>query len=123
VCQIVVVMMDESPHLPLELLATNADLAQQVQTGRLRLDLYYRLGGDPIRVPRLPRAKDRESICPSRNASTTIWRNERRIILRALEESGWNRTRASQSLGAISRTTLIGKMKRMGLFAESRGRA
>jgi tetratricopeptide (TPR) repeat protein len=33
--------------------ATNADLAQQVQTGRLRLDLYYRLGGDPVRVPPL----------------------------------------------------------------------
>jgi two-component system response regulator PilR (NtrC family) len=48
---------------------------------------------------------------------------ERRIILQALEESGWNRTRASQALGGISRTTLIGKMKRMGLFADSRGRA
>ncbi|MBD3160767.1 MAG: AAA domain-containing protein, partial [Candidatus Eisenbacteria bacterium] len=41
---------------------------------------------------------------------------ERRLILKALEESGWNRTRAARALGGISRTTLIGKMKRLGLF-------
>jgi transcriptional regulator with GAF, ATPase, and Fis domain len=46
----------------------------------------------------------------------TIENLERRLILRALEQSGWNRTRAARILGNISRTTLIGKMKRLGLF-------
>ncbi len=41
---------------------------------------------------------------------------ERRLILKALEENGWNRTRAAHALGRMSRTTLIGKMKRLGLF-------
>jgi two-component system, NtrC family, response regulator PilR len=41
---------------------------------------------------------------------------ERRLILRALEENRWNRTRAAHALGGMSRTTLIGKMKRLGLF-------
>ncbi|MBM3287552.1 MAG: AAA family ATPase [Candidatus Eisenbacteria bacterium] len=41
---------------------------------------------------------------------------ERRLILKALEENKWNRTRAARSLGGMSRTTLIGKMKRLGLF-------
>jgi DNA-binding NtrC family response regulator len=41
---------------------------------------------------------------------------ERRLILKALEENGWNRTRAAKALGGMSRTTLIGKMKRLGLF-------
>jgi two-component system, NtrC family, response regulator PilR len=41
---------------------------------------------------------------------------ERRLIVRALEDNGWNRTRAARALGGMSRTTLIGKMKRLGLF-------
>jgi transcriptional regulator with GAF, ATPase, and Fis domain len=45
---------------------------------------------------------------------------ERRIVVQALEENSWNRTRAARSLGQISRTTLIGKMKRLGLFTDSR---
>jgi len=46
---------------------------------------------------------------------------ERRLNLKALEENGWNRTRAARSLGGLSRTTLIGKMKRLGLFPQSQG--
>jgi two-component system NtrC family response regulator len=40
---------------------------------------------------------------------------ERRLITNALEESGWNRTRAARNLGGLSRTTLISKMKRLGI--------
>jgi two-component system NtrC family response regulator len=47
---------------------------------------------------------------------------ERRIVVQALDENSWNRTRAAKSLGCISRTTLIGKMKRLGLFTDSRKR-
>jgi DNA-binding NtrC family response regulator len=47
---------------------------------------------------------------------TYLMNTERRLILRALEENGWNRTRTARSLGGLSRTTLIGKMKRLGLF-------
>jgi DNA-binding NtrC family response regulator len=67
---------------------------------------------------------------PAPNASfeasgltTYIENTERRLILRALEEHGWNRTRAARSLGGMSRTTLIGKMKRLGLFPGPRGGA
>lgn len=38
---------------------------------------------------------------------------ERRLIVRALEENGWNRTHAARKLGGMSRTTLIGKMRRL----------
>ncbi|MBK8231158.1 MAG: sigma-54-dependent Fis family transcriptional regulator [Candidatus Eisenbacteria bacterium] len=44
-------------------------------------------------------------------------RIERRLILRALESHNWNRTRAAESLGGLSRTTLIGKMRRLGIDA------
>jgi DNA-binding NtrC family response regulator len=46
---------------------------------------------------------------------------ERSLIMQALEENNWNRTRTAEALGSISRTTLIGKMKRLGLFTDSRG--
>ncbi|MCK4412231.1 MAG: sigma-54-dependent Fis family transcriptional regulator [Candidatus Eisenbacteria sp.] len=41
---------------------------------------------------------------------------ETRLIAHALEQAGENRTQAARLLGGISRTTLIGKMKRLGLF-------
>ena len=44
---------------------------------------------------------------------------ERRLIRRALERSGGNRTMATRFLGGMCRTTLIGKMKRLGIFEES----
>lgn len=47
-----------------------------------------------------------------------LTRTERRLILQALEKHGWNRARAARSLGGMSRTTLIGKMKRLGLFPD-----
>ena len=40
---------------------------------------------------------------------------ERGLIVRALDESGWNKTHAAKSLGGLSRTTLISKMKRLGI--------
>ena len=42
---------------------------------------------------------------------------EGRLIARALEQSGGNRTNAARLLGDLSRTTLIGKMKRLGIVA------
>jgi transcriptional regulator with GAF, ATPase, and Fis domain len=42
---------------------------------------------------------------------------ERGLIARALEQSGGNRTNAARLLGDLSRTTLIGKMKRLGVVA------
>lgn len=50
-----------------------------------------------------------------------LTRTERRLILQALERNGWNRARAARSLGGMSRTTLIGKMKRLGLFPNRTG--
>ncbi|MFN8546768.1 MAG: sigma 54-interacting transcriptional regulator [Candidatus Eisenbacteria bacterium] len=48
---------------------------------------------------------------------------ERRLILRALERHSWNRTRAAESLGGLSRTTLIGKMRRLGIEPRDLGGA
>lgn len=48
---------------------------------------------------------------------------QRRIIVRALEESGWNRTHAARDLGGISRTTLIGKIRRLGIELDAPERA
>lgn len=42
---------------------------------------------------------------------------EKRLIEGALARAGWNRTAAARALGGMSRTTLIGKMKRFGLGA------
>ncbi len=47
-------------------------------------------------------------------------RLERKIIEQALDENSWNRTRTAASLGSLSRTTLLGKMKRLGLTRPSR---
>ncbi len=40
---------------------------------------------------------------------------ERALIVEALERSGWNKTRAAHYLGGLKRTTLIGKMRRLGI--------
>lgn len=42
---------------------------------------------------------------------------ERRLIVDALARTGWNRTRAASYLGGLKRTTLIGKMQRLGIVA------
>jgi DNA-binding NtrC family response regulator len=48
---------------------------------------------------------------------------ERRIIVRALEDRGWNRTHAARDLGGLSRTTLLGKIRRLGIDGDALGRA
>ncbi len=40
---------------------------------------------------------------------------ERGLILEALDRTGWNRTRAAEFLGGVKRTTLIGRMRRLGI--------
>ena len=51
-----------------------------------------------------------------RSLETFLGEIEKRLIWRALEGTGGNRTLAARALGGLSRTTLIGKMKRLGLF-------
>jgi two-component system NtrC family response regulator len=46
---------------------------------------------------------------------------ERRLIARAIAQTGGNRTIAARALGGLSRTTLIGRMKRLGLFEATSG--
>ncbi|MBD3237080.1 MAG: hypothetical protein GF330_10275, partial [Candidatus Eisenbacteria bacterium] len=48
---------------------------------------------------------------------------ERHLITRALVRSGGNRTLATRFLGGMRRTTLIGKMKRLGIFEAASGPA
>lgn len=48
---------------------------------------------------------------------------ERRIIVRALEDRGWNRTHAARDLGGLSRTTLLGKIRRLGIDGDALSRA
>ncbi len=43
---------------------------------------------------------------------------ERTRILEALRESGWNKARAAGLLGGIKRTTLLGRMKKLGIPME-----
>ncbi len=47
---------------------------------------------------------------------------ERRLIARALAVAEGNRTAAALLLGGLSRTTLVGKMKRLGLSAQAPGK-
>jgi len=79
---------------------------------------------EPVPVRTLPPklAPAGEDLLASGGLEAFIENTERRLILKALEENGWNRTRAARSLGGMSRTTLIGKMKRLGLFPGTRGR-
>lgn len=48
---------------------------------------------------------------------------ERRLIMRALRENSGNRSRAALSLGGLSRTTLLSKMKRLGIEAAASNEA
>jgi transcriptional regulator with PAS, ATPase and Fis domain len=49
-----------------------------------------------------------------RDLQAALREPERRLILEALDRSGWNRTRAAQELG-IDRTTLYKKMRSLGI--------
>ncbi len=51
----------------------------------------------------------------SQSLAARVASYERRLILDALERTGWNRTRAAAFLGGVKRTTLIGKMQRLGI--------
>jgi transcriptional regulator with GAF, ATPase, and Fis domain len=43
---------------------------------------------------------------------------ERKRIVEALRETGWNKARAAGRLGGMKRTTLLGRMKKLGIPAE-----
>jgi DNA-binding NtrC family response regulator len=70
-------------------------------------------GGEPGRAPELP-AQD-----GSLDLDRLVRDFEERMIYRALEDSGWVKTRAATRLN-IKRTTLIEKMKRLGIPLRSR---
>ena len=76
------------------------------------------LPGDATPPARMPVA---EELGLAGGLDAYLMNTERRLILKALEENGWNRTHAARSLGGISRTTLIGKMKRLGLYPFENG--
>jgi len=70
-----------------------------------------------IRRSHLPRFLKEESHPP---VSTSLADNERRLILKALRESGWNKHEAARRL-QVSRSTLYGKIQRYGLRRENGG--
>jgi DNA-binding NtrC family response regulator len=65
----------------------------------------------PVALGEVP---SRESVA-SAGLDTILDELERRLILNALEDSGWNRAQAARALGGLSRTTLLSKMKRLGI--------
>jgi len=69
-------------------------------------------GGDAALPAEVPEGESLESFLE------TI---ERRLIGIAIERSGGNRTLAARLLGGVSRTTLIGKMRRLGVAASGSG--
>ncbi len=56
---------------------------------------------------------------PAEGLDAFLERVERRIILSALRGAGWNRTHAARNLGDMSRTTLLSKMKRLGIEGDA----
>lgn len=64
-------------------------------------------------VPTGGRLQDMPGGCDLETYLATL---ERELIREALEQAGGNRTLAARFLGGMRRTTLIGKMKRHGLF-------
>ncbi len=69
-----------------------------------------------VPTPEAPEELEEDEVARAGGLDAYLARVERRLILQALERNGWNRARAARSLGGMSRTTLIGKMKRLGLF-------
>jgi DNA-binding NtrC family response regulator len=163
------------------LAATNQDLQKNVETGKFRNDLYYRLNVIAIHLPTLRERKDdipllcrhflakcnakekkniqrfsanamqtlmdydwpgnvrqlenavnhaviiaQDDIIRRRHlprflkdtedepASTSLANNERRLILRVLQETNWNKHDAARRL-QVTRSTLYSKIRRYGL--------
>ena len=70
-------------------------------------------GAGSVSAPSPCRLQDMPGGCDLEGYLATL---ERQLILEALEQAGGNRTLAARFLGGMRRTTLIGKMKRHGLF-------
>lgn len=103
-----------------------AHLARALDRAVLDPDLLGLGPEDPGNPPMLVLARASETPDPAVNSEwadtestlgleRTLESLERRLILRALEATRWNRTRAALSLGGLSRTTLLSKMKRLGI--------
>lgn len=72
---------------------------------------------DSITLECLPRKMQEYLEDPSRVEEFNLHEIEKRIILKALNRTGWNQTRAAELLG-ITRKQLRTKMKNLGLFSQ-----
>jgi two-component system NtrC family response regulator len=111
--------------------AIERGIALWARSGRAALgEEFLRLGVNGV-MGSLPGAAPAEDPAPGGSESVWAWPTEvpvgltldgflreieRRLIARAIAQTGGNRTIAARALGGLSRTTLIGKMKRLGLF-------
>jgi transcriptional regulator with PAS, ATPase and Fis domain len=85
------------------------------EPNRARAVRTARGGGEMWRPP-APAESLREPGLPmGRRLDDYLGEIERELIAQALSQAGGNRTQAARLLGGLSRTTLIGKMKRLGL--------
>lgn len=95
--------------------ATNRDLRDEVDAGRFRADLYFRLNGFPIRLPPL---RDRRMDIPLL-VSHFLSRNARKGI-RSLSKTAMDRIEVYNWPGNVRE--LENAVRRAALLAESRGR-
>jgi DNA-binding NtrC family response regulator len=119
--------------------SSNRDLKNEVKANRFRRDLYYRLNISPITLAPLRSQERREdirllakyflktsTICPQKRGKITsltelaIEALERHdwLIARALQKTGWQKTRAAALLG-ITRATLYAKVKQYNIEKDS----
>ncbi|RME64340.1 MAG: sigma-54-dependent Fis family transcriptional regulator, partial [Nitrospirae bacterium] len=73
---------------------------------------------DTITLECLPRKMQEYVNEPSETEEFKLYELEKRVILKALNRTGWNQTRAAELLG-ITRKQLRTKMKNLGLFQEN----
>ena len=112
---------------PLVTGASGRDAAGDAGTSDNALAKSARIGwpgarGIPLAAGELPAAEQvprgwPQEVPAGETLESLLQGIERGLIAHALAQSGGNRSHAARLLGGLSRTTLIGKMKRYGLFA------
>jgi two-component system response regulator PilR (NtrC family) len=98
--------------------ATHKSLAQEVEAGRFREDLFFRINVIELDVPSL---RERRADIPmlaltevSGDLDAYLADIERNVLTEALEAHRWNRTEAAQSLG-IGFRSLRYRLKKLGI--------